>query len=383
MQHIALVMRPDSGYYRGVLRGIKRYADEIRTWVFGMVAQSHDIPIMFKTFRPNGILAFIYLNESQEKLFSSDIPVVSFANINNQLTLPMVSVDDIAVGRMAAEYFLDRAFHSFAYVGFPKFNYSNQREEGFISRIREANATCKVFHDSHYPDAAGVWAWAAEPGICEWLKSLPRPTAILAANDAVGLRITEFARQMNIRIPEDLAVLGVDNDDLFCTLSYPQLSSIVTPMDQIGYTAAQMLHQMMNHVTLPQTTIMLPPVGVVTRSSSDMLAIEDQDLAGAIRFIHNNAHRPIGIKQVLSEISLSRRALERRCKQALGRTPLEELLRIRIQHVKYLLANTDKPMSVIAHDSGFTTNKQLSMTFHQQTGVTPTTYRRQMRLHHQ
>jgi LacI family transcriptional regulator len=380
---IALLMRPDSGYYRGVLRGIKAYADQTQAWVFGMAARTSDLPMMFRTWRPAGVLAFIYVNEAPELLTTLSIPVVSFANIDETLSLPMVGVDDVAVGRMAAEHLLERGFRHFAFAGCPMFHYSNQREQGYNQMLEEAGrgpAAC--FHDNHPPDAASVWAWTPDPAVQQWLLSLPRPVGMFAANDATALRLSELCRQLGLRIPEDIALLGVDDDDLFCTLAHSALSSIKTPLERIGYEAAHLLDRLISGEPAPPMPILLPPMSVVTRQSSDVLAIEDQELADAVRFIHNNASRPLGVKQLLEAVPVSRRSLERRFRAAFGRTPLDEILRVRLQRAQSLLSGTDLPISAIAEQSGFVTNKQLTTTFQKRLKTSPTAYRRQFRLQH-
>jgi LacI family transcriptional regulator len=377
-------MRPDSGYYRGVLRGINAYAAQARNWVFGMAAQTSDLPLMLQTWRPAGVLAFTYINEEPKKLATLGIPVVSFANIDSTLPLPMVGVDDVAVGRMAAEHLLDRGFRHFAFVGCPLFDYSNQRQSGFDQVLKEAAFPCQLFHDPTPPNAASVWAWMPDPTIQQWLMALPRPIGIFAANDAIGLRVSELCRQLGLRIPEDIALLGVDDDDLFCALAHPQLSSIKTPLERIGYEAARLLDGLVNGNAAEKPggqPILLPPVGVVTRRSTDILAIDDADLAAAIRLIQDNAHRPVGIRQLMRQVPLSRRSLERKFQAALRRSPLEELIRVRLQRAKDLLSGTDLPIWAVAEQSGFGAHKRLSMMFHKKVGLTPRAYRRQYRLH--
>jgi LacI family transcriptional regulator len=379
---VGLLMRPDSGYYRGILRGIKRYADDAghpRRWIFGMVAYSEDLPHMARHYHPAGVLAYIYGNERPETLQALGVPVVNFANSGTDLNLPSVNIDDVAVGRMAAEHLLERRFRHFAFVGCPRLAFSNQREEGFVARLAEAGYECQVFHDPQVPSAASVWAWTPDTTIQQWLGSLPRLTGMLAANDAAALRLSEICRQTGIRIPEEIALLGVDDDDLFCGLAHPALSSIKTPLERIGYEAASLLDRLMAGGSPPETPLRLPPVRAVTRRSTDILAIEDEDLVAAIRYIHENAQHPIGVQDVLREVPMSRRALERKCRAALGRSPLEELLRIRLQRVQGLLSESDLPMWAIAEQCGFASGKQLSTTFHQQLGITPSAYRRQHR----
>ncbi|HCD34148.1 MAG TPA: hypothetical protein DER01_17185, partial [Phycisphaerales bacterium] len=289
---VGLLMRPDSGFYRGVLRGIKRYSQQQRNWVFGMAARTQDLPTMLKVWKPAGVVAFVYIDEEVELLENLKTPVVSIANVDAKLKLPTVSVDDFRVGRTAAQYLMQRGFCHFGFVGFPRYNYSNQRENGFEQALEQEGHTTAIFHDTHWPDAASVWGWTSEKAIEQWLHSLPKPCGILAANDAIALRLSEICRQLEIRIPEEIALLGVDNDDLFCNLANPQLSSVDIPLEQIGYETARLLDQIMQGNKPPDKPILLPPMNVHTRQSTDIKLLDDPQLAQAIRFLHDHAHEP-------------------------------------------------------------------------------------------
>lgn len=374
---IGLLMRPDSGFYRGVLRGIKRYSQQQRNWVFGMAAKTEDLPTMLKVWKPAGVVAFVYIDEKVELLEKLKTPVVSIANVREQHTIPTVSVDDIRVGRTAAQYLMQRGFCHFGFVGFPRYNYSNQRQEGFEQTLAEEGFTSAIYHDTHWPDAASVWCWTSEKKIEKWLSQLPKPCALFAANDAISLRLSEICRQMNLRIPEEIALLGVDDDDLFCNLANPQLSSVQIPLEQIGYETAWLLDQLMQGHKPPDKPILLPPMNVHTRQSTDIKLLDDPELAQAIQFIHDHAHEPITMEDVLNELQLSRRSLERKCQSTLGRSPLQELIRVRVQMAQNLLSQTQLPISRIAQQSGFASSKQFCTMFHKKTGMTPTDYRQQ------
>lgn len=379
---ILLLMRPNLGYYRGVLRGIKSYANQSGNWVFAAAERTRELPRMLEAFRPAGALAFVYIDELPRKLQSLGIPVVSFANTHASLGLPRVGVDDVAVGKMAADYLLERGFRQLAFVGHARFNYSNQREKGFAQRLKETGLPYQHYYEHDIPDFSGVWNWKHNPPLWKWLKAQSRPTGIFAANDVIGLRLSESCRRMGLRIPEDIALLGVDNDDLCCFMAHQPLSSIEQPLERIGYEAARLLDRLIHGKSAPDKTILLPPVRVVSRRSSDIMAIADSDLAAAIRFMHDHAHRDINMTHVLKDVPMSRRSLERKCRQALGRSPADELQRIRIQRAKELLNSTDLPITKIATQAGFGAGKYLSTIFHKQTGMTPSAYRRQFQLRH-
>ena len=377
---IALLMWPDSDYCRGVMRGIKSYADQGDCWIFGTVRSTQDLPAIIEKHQPAGVLTLIF--EMPAQLKSATTPIVSFGNIDASMSLPTVDVDDLAVGQLAATYFMERGFKQLAFVGCPQRHYVRLREKGFSDAVNAAGLEYRSYHDPEFPDTSRVWTWTTDPALHQWLTHLPRPTGLFAANDAVGVRLIENCRRLELRVPEDVAIIGVDDDDLYCQMARPTLSSIKQPLERIGYEAARLLDRLMSGKKPPRKPRLFPPVGVVTRQSSDILAISDAEVAGMIRYLHDNAHRPISIKQALQEMPMSRRSLERKFRQTLGRSPLAELLRVRLRSAQNLLSSTDLPMSTIAEQTGFGSGKQFSTMFHKHLGTTPSVYRRNYQLRH-
>lgn len=374
---ILLLMRPDSGYCRGVLQGIKRYAHLKRDWGFWMADKINDLPKMIHKWQPSGIIAFVFLDEQFERLKQIQTPLVSIANVDTKTQFPTVCVDDYRVGRTAAQYLQKRGFCHFGFVGFPRSRYSNQRQQGFEETLAEYNHTPMIFHDTSWPNADSVWDWTSEHQIEAWLHNLPKSCGVLAANDAIAMRLSEICRHIQIHIPEKIGLLGVDNDDLFCNLSQPQLSSVQIPVEQIGYEAAWLLDQMMHGQAPPANPILLPPMTVQTRQSTDIMVLNDPVLAEIIRYIHDFAHEPITMDDVLDRFKISRRSLERKSRTALGRTPLQELIRVRLELSLTLLSQSLLPVSRIAQQVGFASSKQFCTIFRQKMDMTPTEYRQQ------
>jgi LacI family transcriptional regulator len=374
---IALLLRPDSGYCRGVLRGIKRYAQQKHDWSFWMADKIVDMSKMMNKWRPSGIIAFAYLQEHYKQLKQARLPLVSIANVDTKAQFPTVCVNDYQVGRVAAHYLLKRGFCHFGFVGFPRSNYSNHRQKGFEAALAQDSHTPHIFMDPSWPQPDSVWDWTGEEKIETWLRNLPKPCGLLATNDAVALRLSDICKHINIRIPEEIALLGVDNDDLFCELAQPQLSSVQIPMEQIGYEAAWLLDQTMQGKNTPATPYFLPPMTVVTRQSTDIKLIDDAQVAEIIQYIHDNAHTPITMEDVLDRFRISRRSLERKCRTELGRTPLQELIRVRIEKSLTLLSQTALPVSRIAQQVGFASSKQFCTMFRNKMQITPTAYRQQ------
>jgi LacI family transcriptional regulator, galactose operon repressor len=195
-----------------------------------------------------------------------------------------------------------------------------------------------------------------------------------------GSQVSEFCRQLGFRVPDEVAIVGVDDDDLLCELSRPSLSSVALPGERIGYEAAVLLDRWLRGLRPPKKVVVLPPVGVVVRQSSDLMAVPDPQVSAALRFIREQADRPLHVQDVLREVPMARRALERRFRKWLQRSISEEIRRIHLERSRQLLSQTDLPLSAVATQSGFTDGRQLSVVFRRETGLTPSAFRRRFRL---
>ena len=212
-----------------------------------------------------------------------------------------------------------------------------------------------------------------------WLRQLPKPVGVFAANDLWGLPVVEACRIAGLSVPDDVAVLGADNDELRCELARPSLSSIVSPAERVGYEAASLLEHLIHGAEPPAKPLLIPPIGVVTRQSSDVLAGCDPEVTAAVRFIRENAHRPLSVNDVLRKAPMSRRSLERHFRSILERSVGAEIRHVHLERVRDLLASTALRMDEVASRSGFTSVHYMSRIFRRETGMTPTAYRRQVR----
>jgi LacI family transcriptional regulator len=285
--------------------------------------------------------------------------------------LPWVETDDAAIARLAAEHLLERGFRHFAFCGDARFNWSRWREGHFRARIEAAG------HALHRHEApAGARDPAAETvALRRWLLELPKPVGILAAYDIRGQRVLDACRGAGLAIPDEVAVLGVDNDELLCELASPPLSSVMPNTLRTGYEAAALLDRMMRGEAVRPVAHLIPPVGVVARQSTDVLALEDRAVAQAVRFIREHACEGINVGDVLQGVTLSRRVLEQRFRRLLGRTPREEILQVRLARVKQLLTETDLTLYRVAERTGFEHVEYLSVVFKRETGRTPRQFR--------
>jgi LacI family transcriptional regulator len=325
--------------------------------------------------RPDGVVIDILNPRWALQLQEWGIPTVNVGCRNDAVQLPRVSVDDVMAGKMAASYLAERGFRNFAYYGRPTIGYSREREEGFVSELRRLGHTCD----------------SLDPGVPihripqdrdrQWVARLPKPVALFAAKDQYGLAISDACRQMSISVPDEVAILAMDNHELICHMAHPALSTIISPTDQIGREAALMLDRLMAGRPLRHNgnPLLLPPPGIITRQSTDVMAVADPLVAEVVRLIRDQASRPLGVKELLRHVPVSRRVLERRFVRALGRTPLTEIRRAHIERAKELLANPGLRTDQVAEQSGLRSAAMLAMTFRKATGETPSEYRRGLR----
>jgi LacI family transcriptional regulator len=377
---LGLVFTHGLAYCRAVLRGVEAYAESRSSWVFLLVAPEARAIRRLTPLRPDGVIAHVFTKSLAQALVGLGKPLVNVSSVLLDATIPRVGVDDERCGVLAAAHLLERGFRRFAFIGHRDHAYSVRREAGFRRAIEAEGHPLACYHEPRGGpfDPMGR-PWALDETIHRWIVSLSKPVGIFAPNDIWGEQLTEVCRQTQLRIPEDVGVVGVDNDDLLCRLARPSLSSIALPGEQIGYEAAALLDRLLAGVPPAPQPLLLPPLGVVARRSSDMGAVADPDVAAVIRFIQEQGHRPLTVKEVLRAVPVSRRSLERRFRRTLGRTLLEEIHRAHLDRAQRLLAETDLPMPAVAARAGFSDAKQLSVRFREATGLTPTTYRRRFR----
>jgi LacI family transcriptional regulator len=381
VQRIALLMGQDLGYCRGVLRGIHAYATYKRRWVFHDGPPDVRLLPSVREWRPHGIIAHVFDAEFARRVMALGAPLVNTTCTLPRFSAPLVDVDHLHAGCLAAEHFLERGYKSFGYFGSRWTDFSRQREEGFRTALAKAGFTVSSYYAEYLPRPPLDSSWKnVDRLVREWLLALAKPAAILASNDVPARHLAEICRVLQVRVPEHVALLGIDNDELECLLCHPPLSSVVNPAEQIGYEAARLLNRLMAGRQPPQRAIYIRPTRVVARQSTDIIAVADPDVSAATAFIRDHAAENISVANVVYALSLARRRLERRFQELLGRTVLQEIQRVRIERVKHLLAETDLPMSEIARRSGFSTPQRLAVVFRQTTAESPTAYRRRTQL---
>lgn len=284
---------------------------------------------------------------------------------------PWVKSDDAAIARLGAQHFLERGYRQFAFCGDPRFSWSNRRGEHFGLLVRGEGHRCHEYA----PRKSAPAGEAEIEAIAAWLADLPKPVAVFACYDNRGQQVLEACRRRGLAVPEEVAVLGVDNDEVLCGLSPPPMSSITLNPRRTGWEAAALLSLMIKGEKVPLSAHLIPPVGVATRQSTDILAVADPKIAQALRYIREHACERIGVNELLRHCPMARRALETRFRKLLGRTPHQEILRVQLNRVKELLTGTELPLWEIAERTGFEP-EYLSTVFRQNAGVAPSEYRK-------
>jgi len=304
------------------------------------------------------------------------IAVVDLNDRYGYLQIPRIGSDMAAIGGLAAEHLQERGFRHIAYCGFSDAAWSRERLAGVAQKVGARARMVGVFESPW----AGLreHSWQEERDrIAAWLAELPRPLGIVACNDVRGHHVLDACRALGIPVPDEVAVVGVDNTATFCELCDPPLSSVVPDADRIGYEAAGLLDRLMSGRAdaRAECDIRIAPKGVITRQSSDVVAVEDAAIALAVRFIREHACEGIGVAEVVAATPLSRSSLERGFRRYLGRSPHEEIELVRLKRIKELLIDTDWSLARVAESVGFLHPEYMMVQFKRLVGMTPTEWR--------
>jgi LacI family transcriptional regulator len=376
-RRVAVVVQPTRPYCRRVLRGIVAVGAQARWEYVLLPLEARPALDSLADGFVHGVIGHLSDAAPAARLAQARVPVVDISGLRGGIGLPCVISDDAAVGRLAAAHLLSLGLPHFGFFGTRAHYYSLLRQQGFAQAIDAAGLTCHVFLDS-VADRPGDVA-RAKVALEAWLRKLPKPIGVLAADDARALQLLAACKKLSIRVPRSVAVVGVDNDDVFCALADPPLTSVALSTQRIGYEAGRMLDRLMTGLALPRDQLLVPPAAVVPRASTDLPSILDADVAAAVRYISLHAQDHLRVRDLLRELAMSRSALDRRFRKVLGRTPAAEIRDAQLDAARRLLEDTDESMEQIAVAAGFSNAKQFGGTFRRATGLTPTAYRRNFR----
>ncbi|MEM1069959.1 MAG: DNA-binding transcriptional regulator [Planctomycetota bacterium] len=380
-QNVALLVESSRSYGREVLRGIALFARTRSHWSLLHQEMTIDVqlPQWMKESAIDGVIARVDIR-TIEPLRELGVPCVDVRCSGRFDGIPQVETDDRAVAELAFEHLWERGFRRFAFCGFQFAHFSDVRLTFFRDLVAQAGCPLSVYETKGQKNAP--LSMLEEPGVMDvqamsqWLASLEPPTGLFVCNDVRGQQVLNACRGLDFVIPDDIAVIGVDDDDAICPLSDPPLSSVRPDAESVGYRAAEILEQMMNGSPLPSTVEYVPPTGVIQRRSTQVIAVEDREVARVCRFIREHACDGIDVNDVADFTTLSRRQLERRFRSHLQRTPREEITAVQVAKVKQLLRETQMTLEQIAPLVGYRHKESLSTVFKREVGQTPGVYRK-------
>jgi LacI family transcriptional regulator len=377
MRHVALLIETSRAYGRGLLNGIARYNFEKNNWWvhFQPYGLFEPVPSWFMKWHGDGILARIDNPQIAEAVMAHNAPVIDLRNMLD-LGFPPFGASNTEVAEMAFEHFQERGIRNFAFYGEPSgtYRYDDQRCSEFQKKVAEVGRECHVYHYTKRSREALNWDLRLE-GLGEWIRDLPKPVGILGCHDGQGQELLDACRATEIVVPNEVAVLGVDNDPYICGLSIPPLSSIDLNTDRIGYEAAATLDKMMDDPNFSLGEMLFSPRIVATRQSTDLLAIDDPDIVAAIRFIREKACSGITVEDVTRTVLLSRSTLNRQFKALVNQSPKAMILRTQLEFARQYLVETDLAVAVVSERCGFSKAKYFHEVFHRRVGVTPREFR--------
>lgn len=359
------------------MHGITDFARQHGGWTFVTRPESYAFSLAsLRGWNGDGVIALVDTESEAAAARELEVPVVNLSGSLRDAGLPRVMVDSEAVGRLAAEHLLKCGFRRFAYYGLRNVWYAEVRQKAFIERIRREGHDCAVLMVESDLGDSRPW-FHGQQQLERWLGTLDTPVGLLASNDHRARMVSEACSRLDLRVPDAVGIVGVDNQEVICEFCVPPLSSVSRNDYQVGFQAASLLNRLMAGESLPEKDVLVLPDGVVRRHSTDVVGVADPNVAAAVRFIRENLHKQFGVKQITAQTSVSRRFLEQGFRAQLGCTPYEYLSRLRVQRAIQLLSGEDRPkISQVARACGFNNPLQLRRAFYRETGATPQSFRK-------
>lgn len=380
-RNIALLIETSRGYGRRFLHGIARFSRLYGPWSFHIVPGDflHD-QAEIRQWNDDGIIARIENAQMAQAIADSNIPAIILDPPTHKIDKSIlkkfswVTPDAESIAAMAYQYFQEHNLKRFGFVGIPGRIWSITRQKAFAELLNAKNLSCDFFAENLKKRSES----GRRKQLGDWLKNLPKPVGVFTCNDVCAREVLEACLLTKINVPEEISVLGVDNDELFCEMCCPSLSSIELDAERAGFEAAVLLEKLITRKIRRPQSIIVPPLRVIERRSTDMSAIEDAEVANAIKFIRDNIQRPFGVNDVVTATSLSRRALELRFKTAVGKSINNEILRLRLCRAKQLLSETELSLDDISSQCGFSSCSYMITVFSTNVGIPPAKFRKRL-----
>ncbi|UUO06102.1 DNA-binding transcriptional regulator [Blastopirellula sp. J2-11] len=378
--HVALLIETSRTYGRELLHGVRKYVAEHGPWSLLVESRSLESPPppWLPAWKGNGILTRSGSQAMADAVSRAKLPTVELRSTRLQHSFPFVGVDNRSLGKSVAEHFLSRGFRHFAVYQLGAEEYFQQRCENFVQTVADNGYEAFRYHPRNRREQPTEWEQAQQE-LADWVDQLPKPVGVMACTDQLGFWLLDACRRCGAIVPEEVAVVGVENDASLCNMASTPLSSIELNGVAIGYRAAELLEHLMRGGKPPKKPILIEPLGVVTRLSSDVVAVDEPELAAALLFMREHACDGISVSDVLRAVAISRSSLERGLRKLLGRSPNQELLRLKLKRAEEMLTHTDLTLAAIAEKCGFRRTQHLAETFRDLFGTPPGQYRRERR----
>lgn len=369
-------------YTRSLLKGIVQYAQGKDAWSITKIPPSvrdkhglEEVIMWAKRTKADAIIGQFYNNDPVELFRENGIIAIALDFKKRFDTIPNITGTYKLAGQMGAEYFINKGFKNFAFYGRQEVIWSEERCSGFKDTINKLLPN--AFVSEYQNNNLDILWYYSQANLTNWIKSLPKPIAIMACDDNHAYHITEVCqhiKESGHKIPDNIAVLGVDNDETICNLSLPNISSLAQSVEQGGYDVAKLIDTFVNNPNADLKNIVVKATYIITRASTDICANEDKNIAKALKYIHEKVKDKISVDDVVQQVPLSRRLLELKFKKEMSISIYDYILKIRIEKMTELLRN-DMPISQVAFELGFSDTKNISRTFKQFKGLTPSEYK--------
>ncbi|MBK1856235.1 DNA-binding transcriptional regulator [Verrucomicrobiaceae bacterium 5K15] len=377
---IGVMIETGRSFSRGLIQGIAQYAKEHGPWQIILHEHHREagVPKWLEDWDGDGLITRVYDPDLADFLAAAPYPVVDIAGSSGHPQIPSVQVDQKLMARSVAEFFLNAAFSSFAFCGYPGLRYSDEHQAAFLQELASRGFSASVYHApdqriTHDLNQREEFNPEGSPELTEWVLSLPKRTAIFTCTDLRALQLQMCIKNAGKRIPEDISVLGLGDETVMCSLANPELSSVRHDSRTMAKLAC---HWMQNLIDQEDLAAPVPQNFTITeRASTDAIASDDPLLVKAMRFIRANCHKTINAQSVLSHVERSRNTVETRFRNYLGRTVADEILRLRIERARLILTRTNLSIEQTAHSCGFATVAHFTRLFKKETSYTPGSYR--------
>ena len=380
MPRVAILVDTSTTWGRRVITGIHNYTRLHHDWQIFVEVRGLEEPFSAPAeWAVEGVIARVSNPKMVSELHSLGVPVINVSSIELPgSTFPRVTTNVREAVALAVKHFQERGFKNFAYFSLLGLSYVSSQQDAFTQAVRQAGHDCTLFGVRTHAGAEPDWSFDLNK-LAAWLKGLPKPIAIFTWNASSAREILFGCHFAGVIVPEEVAVLSGADDDLLCEVSHIPISAIKVAAEQIGFQAAAFLDNWMTNHSAPKKNLQISPVEVVTRQSTDTLAIKDPALVNALNFIRRKADQPIQVEEVAANVGISRRALERRFSKILSRTPAEEIRRHHLEVAKKLLGQTDMRIPDIADAAGFGSPEYMAFAFRRELGLNPRRYRNNIR----